>query len=247
MSSNPNIHSVKEMAIDYAKVTAYGPPGSGKTTFGATFPNVLFLSAESGLLSIRDRDIDAWTINEWEDMEEAFKFLKHTPHEYKSVAVDSVSEIQKKLNDYIVRKFPAVKRGYQDLPSESDWGANISKMRQMLRAFRDLPMNVLFICLSQDTDLDGEAITRPALSGKTLPDELVGWCDACLYCPGPQKDDEGNQRYLGQTIPAKGRRAKIRVPAGATVPAVIPLTFEALHRAMFPEKHKPRAAKEAAA
>jgi hypothetical protein len=243
--TNPNITSTKDMALDYAKVVLYGPPGSGKTTAAATWPKPLFLSAESGLLSIRDKAIDVWTIDQWEDLEGAFKFLKHEKHEYLSVVIDSLTEVQKKLNEYIVRAFPNVKRGYTDLVSESDWGANIDKMRKLCRAFRDLPMNVVFITLNQDVEVDGEAVTRPALNGKTLPDELCGWVDAVIYCPGPQKDEEGVQHYLGQTIPAKGRRAKIRVPSGATVPAIIPLNFTALHAAMFPELHKPHVVKEA--
>jgi hypothetical protein len=234
------------MAMDYAKVVLYGPPGSGKTTAAATWPKPLFLSAESGLLSVRDKAIDVMTIDQWEDLEGAFAYLKHEKHEYLSVVIDSLTEVQKKLNEYIVRAFPGVKRGYNGLVSESDWGANIDKMRMLCRAFRDLPMNVVFITLNQDVQVDGENVTRPALNGKTLPDELCGWVDAVIYCPGPQKDEDGVQRYLGQTIPAKGRRAKIRVPAGCEVPAVIPLDFNALHRVMFPEMHKPRAVKEAA-
>jgi len=244
---NPKITSTKDMSLDYAKVVLYGPPGSGKTTAGATWPKPLFLSAESGLLSVRDREIDVWTIDQWEDLEEAFNFLKHEKHEYLSVVIDSLTEVQKKLNEYIVRKFPAVKRGYNDLVSESDWGANIDKMRKLCRAFRDLPLNVVFITLSQDVEVDGENVTRPALNGKTLPDELCGWCDAVVYCPGPQKDEEGRISYPGQIIPSKGRRAKVRVPDGVNVPAVIPLGFDALHRVMFPESHKPKAAKGVAA
>ncbi len=40
----------------------------------------------------------------------------------------------------------------------------------------------------------------------------------------------------------KGRRAKLRVPAGFKVPAVICLTYAALYAAMFPEKAKKEAA-----
>ncbi len=230
------IANTKELQIDYAKVVVYGPPGSGKTTFGSDFPEVLFLSAESGLLSIRDRAIDVATIDEWEDLEKSFVFLKAGKHNYKSVVIDSLTECQKKLNEHIVRKFPNKRRDYEDLMSQSDWGYSVDRFRKMCRAFRDLPMNVVFIALEQTEETEEEKITKPALSGKTLADELMGWVDAVVYCPGPQKDEDGNVKYLGQTIPAKGRRAKLRVPAGSNVPSVIELTYAALFAAMFPEK-----------
>lgn len=243
---NSHITSTKDMALDYAKVVLYGPPGSGKTTMGATFPSVLFLSAESGLLSIRDRAIDVWTINEWEDLEEAFAYLRKGDHTYKSVVIDSLTEVQKKLAEYIVRKFPAKRRDYEDLMSQSDWGYAIDKLRKMCRAFRDLPLNVVFIALDQTEVSDGtETVTKPALSGKTMAAELLGWVDAAIYCPGPVKDEDGNAHYVGQTVPAKGRMAKLRVPAGVNPPSVIPLSFTALYAAMFPENVKPHVVKEA--
>ena len=232
------ITSTKDMAIDYAKVVVYGPPGAGKTTFGATFPDALILSAESGLLSVRDQDIDVWEVGTWEDIEEAFRYLKTGNHSYKSVILDSLTESQKKLNEHIIRKFPAKKRDYEDLMSMSDWGYSIDRLRKMCRAFRDLPMNVVFIALSQEVMMEEELMVKPALSGKTLSDELAGWVDAVIYCPGPQKDEEGHVQYLGQTVPGRGRMAKVRVPAGVDVPAYIHLTFDELQGIMFPELGK---------
>src|SRR5574343_1688925 len=101
--SNPKITSTKDMAMDHAKVVLYGPPGSGKTTAAATWPKPLLLSAESGLLSVRDKAIDVMAIDQWEDLEWAFAYLKHEKHEYLSVVIDSLTEVQKKLNEYIVR------------------------------------------------------------------------------------------------------------------------------------------------
>lgn len=245
MTTNPNITSTRDMNLDYAKCVLYGPPGSGKTTMGASFPSVLFLSAESGLLSVRDLDIDVWTINGWEDLEEAYEYLRKGEHGYKSVVLDSLTEVQKKLHEYIVRKFPAKRRDYEDLMSQSDWGYAIDRIRKMCRAFRDLPMNVVFIALDQQEQGEAETITKPALSGKTMAVELLGWVDAAIYCPGPVKDEDGNIQYVGQTIPAKGRMAKLRVPAGVNPPAIIPLSFAALYGVMFPENAKPHALKEA--
>jgi len=176
-----------------------------------------------------------WTIGTWEDLEEAFIYLRKGDHPYKSVVIDSLTEAQKKLHEHIVRKFPGKRRDYDDLMSQSDWGYAIDRLRKMCRAFRDLPLNVVFIALAQTTEAEEEPVTKPALSGKTLSEELLGWVDAAIYCPGPQKDEDGNLVYLGQTIPAKGRQAKLRVPAGTKPPAVIELSFPALYAAMFPE------------
>jgi DNA polymerase III delta prime subunit len=244
---NPKITSTKDMSLDYAKVVLYGPPGSGKTTMGASFPDVLFLSAESGLLSVRDKDIDVWTIEGWKDLEEAYEFLRKGDHAYKSVVIDSLTEAQKKLHEHIIREFPGKRRDYGDLMSQSDWGYAIDRMRKMCRAFRDLPMNVVFIALDQQEQGEDEVLTKPALSGKTLSAELLGWVDAAIYCPGPQKDDEGELRYVGQTVPAKGRMAKLRVPAGVNPPSVISLSFPALYRALFPETPRATKKEEAAA
>ena len=240
------ITNTKDLKLDYAKVVVYGPPGSGKTTFASTFPSVLFLSAESGLLSIRDKDIDVVVVDTWEDLGEAFAFLKKGDHKYKSVVIDSLTEAQKKLNEHIIRKFPGKRRDYDDLMSQSDWGYSVDAFRKMCRAFRDLPLNVVFIALDQQEQGEAETITKPALSGKTMAVELMGWVDAAIYCPGPTKDEDGNVQYLGQTIPGKGRMAKLRVPADVHPPAVIPLSFAALHAVLFPEKTKPHVVKEAA-
>lgn len=238
MSKTPPIKNTRDVEETYLNIVAYGPPGAGKTTFASTFPKPLILSAESGLLSVRDRQVDFWEINTWEDVEEAFRYLRLGEHAYQSVAIDSLTELQKKLNEYIVRKHPNVRRSYEDLASQQDWGANIDKMRKLCRAFRDLPMHVAFLALDATKEVDGEeSVTRPALSGKTLPDELCGWVDVVLYLPGAQKDDEGNVYYPAQTVTAKGRVAKFRVPAGTKVPpAISDPTFASVWKIVHPDE-----------
>jgi hypothetical protein len=233
------IHNTSEVEAQYLNILIYGPPGCGKTTMAATFPNPIILSAESGLLSIRDRNIDFITIADWDGLQEAYRFLRKGDHPYKSVVIDSVTEIQKQLTDHILKGSPGARRANDGQMTMNEWGVNIDGMRKLCRTFRDLPMNVCFICLAQEKDAEGEPSIRPALSGRTLPEELCGWVDVVLYLPGPQENADGAIYYPAQAIPAKGRRAKMRVPLGVKVPPLIQPDFDVVRALAFSEQAIP--------
>ena len=184
--TNPRIKKAGDLGLDYMKVVAYGAPGTGKTTMGATFPDVLFLSAESGLLSVRDRDIDVWEIKGWEDIQEAFAFLLSPNHGYKSVVIDSLTEVQKKLFEYIVKTF-AKRREYEDLMTLQDWGKAGDSLRKLCRSFRDLPMNVVFLALQEEAAVDGDALVRPLLKGKGISGRTRGLGRHVCLLPGPHQ------------------------------------------------------------
>src|SRR4051812_8364315 len=92
----------------------YGRPGAGKTRFiGSTYPKfkALILSAESGLLSlnnIKDSsgktvEFDHVEVKSWADVEEFYKFIQFSKHDYACVAMDSGTEIQNVCMDGILR------------------------------------------------------------------------------------------------------------------------------------------------
>lgn len=213
MATTPKIVKPKDTIQDALKMVVYGNSGVGKTTFAATAPKALILSAEAGLLSIADKDVDVISINSWKDLQEAFEYLKNGKHEYQTVVLDSLTELQKKHQDYLLQS-----SGHERLSMQS-WGDNIQAMRKTCRAFRDLPMNVILISLvSSESGEDGSGGGKSlALNGKSLPNEVMGFMDLVGYMVAAESKDDGGEvktkraiRFQPtETIMAKDRSGKL--------------------------------------
>lgn len=143
----------------YLKCLIYGAPGTWKTSFAGSADDVLIGSAEAGLLGLKS-GINYVEIKSFKDLQEVYKYLADGNHPYKTFALDSISEI----NDIIINELSAGKgQMYQN-----DWWVLGKRMVDMLRKFRDLPMNVIFV--SHETTVnDDERVVKyvPMLSWKT--------------------------------------------------------------------------------
>jgi hypothetical protein len=83
------------------RALVYGRNKKGKTRFCASCPNILILDPEEGTDHETRIDPDTWKINRWEDINDAYMFLKsgkavspHTNHPYTAVALDGLTRIQ---------------------------------------------------------------------------------------------------------------------------------------------------------
>lgn len=212
------------------KMVVYGDSGVGKTVFGSTAPKPLYISCEAGLLSIADKDIDVVEINDWPDLVAVFDLLKSGKHQYKSVVLDSLTELQKKHQDYLLSK------GGQQRLTMQGWGDNILAMRKVCRAFRDLNMNIILIALAGELASesgDGVARKRFALNGKDLPNEVMGFFDLVGYMYTQDVKDDAGQTVTkrairfqpNETIPAKDRSGKLD--------ALEPADFMTIYKKVF--------------
>ncbi len=176
---------------EYINMLVYGNPGAGKTVLAGSadvvseLRPVLFLDVEGGTFSIRERfpDVEVVRVQTWPDMQRVYDALYKGEHEYQTVVLDSLTEMQKFSMYNIMRE---VVKEHPDrdpeIPSIREWGKNIEQIRKLVRAFRDLPMNTIFTALAT-TDKDGKTgqiVTRPSLSGK-LAMEVGGFVDIMLY------------------------------------------------------------------
>jgi len=121
------------------KVTVYGAAGAGKTRLCATTgePTVI-ISAEAGLMSLRNFDIPVIEVASIDDVIEAYQFISTSAEgkQFSWVCLDSISEIAEVV-------LAAEKKLTKD-PRQA-YGALQERMYELIRAFRDLPeKNVYF-------------------------------------------------------------------------------------------------------
>lgn len=184
----------------------HGESGAGKSFFGGTVPGPrLVLDAEGGSRFIKtnkrkvywnplteeppkdDGTWDACFVNvlNWKTLYAAYQWLASGKHDFKSVVVDSLTEVQKRLVDDIAGV---------DQPTLQDWGTIGRNLEDMIRKFRDLtfhetrPINVVLLCLSHLRDNE----TRPFLKGQielTLP----AFVDVVGYLYTEQSQTDGNK------------------------------------------------------
>lgn len=122
------------------KLFVYGLAGVGKTPLILTMPgHGLVVNAEAGLLSLMGRPaagtFDVASITSIGDMQEVHRLLKGK-HDYQWVFIDSISEIAEVLIAEEKAKTKDPRQAY---------GALIDRMTALLRAFRDLPLDVVCI------------------------------------------------------------------------------------------------------
>ena len=185
-----SVTTVQEQ-MAFVNMLVYGDPGVGKTVLAASadlvpeMRPVLFVDVEGGTFSIRERypDVRVVRVKSFSQMQDIYDALFSQEHEYRTVVLDSLTEIQK-FSMYEIMDM-TVKRDSDrdpDVPSMREWGKNIEQIRKFVRAFRDLEMHTIFTALAK-TDKDGKTgsiKTTPSLSGK-LANEVAGFLDIVSY------------------------------------------------------------------
>lgn len=241
------IQTASEAPVNF-NVLVYGESGVGKTVLAGSacvVPDlnpVLFLDIEGGSLSLRKRypEVAVIRIKTWGDIVRVFQELKKGKHDFRTVVVDSLTEAQKLGLATIMKR--AVEKDEErdpDLPGIGEYGKSTNQMRSLVRSYRDLPLNVIFTCLStRDQDKKGNWLTRPALTAK-LSSEIAGFMDVVLYMYTKDGDDGEVLRLLTsakrQGIIAKDRTDNLPDVIGdGYVPSV-----SHLHGYMFGELPMP--------
>jgi phage nucleotide-binding protein len=186
-----NIKTTGSLAANGVKLLVYGQAGAGKTSLVKTLPNPIVLSAEGGLLSIKDADLPYIEISDMETLREAYTWLTQSDEAkgFESVALDSISEIAEVVLN-------AEKKATKD-PRQA-YGAMQEQMADIIRAFRDLPGRHIYMSakLEKMQDEMGRVLYAPSMPGNKTGQALPYFFDEVLALR-VEKDSEGvTQRAL---------------------------------------------------
>jgi hypothetical protein len=202
-----NLTSTKDSAaINGLKFLVHGPAGAGKTKLCATTgePTVI-ISAESGLLSLRDFDIPVIEVKTLDALYEAYDFVVNSAEgqAFRWVCLDSISEIAEVVLNHEKKVAKDPRQAY---------GALAEKMTDLIRAFRDLPgRNVYFSCKQERAkdEQSGAMLYYPAMPGNMLK-QGVGYFFDFVFAMRIEKDADGNPTRWLQTSRDYNYEAKDR-------------------------------------
>ena len=218
------------------RLLLFGDPKVGKTSFAETAPGPrLFLDAEGGTDWLATKT-SSWNpldgpppevgpddtvvvrIDQWELLEKVNRWLQKCDHSFRSVILDSLTELQKQAKRVITDKGMRIQ----------DWGTLYDKMDPVLREIRDL------------TKVKGstvECVVIVALATvkdeKTIPDiqgsmarSLAGQMDTIGYLRIGEMNSNGTQDRelvvdLRKGITAGDRTKVLRRGFSGVIPVVI--------------------------
>lgn len=213
----------------YLKALVYGPHGQGKThllgtaQLDARTRPMLLIDWEGNTETLAGLDIDVAVCRTWQDMNEVYAMLTQTNHGYKSVGIDSLTE----LNLYALitemnRQVALGGKGRDTQPDAAqiqDYGVTLVQMRRLLRNMRDLPMHVIFTALDDSDVTPREGTVKlPMMVGK-MRQEVGALMSVVGYLAIEESDGKINRTLLLHSIPKY--RVKVRTGWGMEIPETL--------------------------
>lgn len=143
--------------------------------------------------------MDVADINSFEELKDLYEFLREGKHNYETIVIDTLNEMQRLALHATVEDFPAIRRSYNDLPSQSDYGKMLHDMVELTINFAYLPMRVVLISqvISRQFDTD---VIQPQLIGKNTAREICRKMDVIGYIYKSEKEVEDDNRKVSEIV-----------------------------------------------
>lgn len=128
-------------------------------------------------------------VREFSTMQLVLQWMQSGQHYFESVALDSLTEIQKRCKDAL--------RGMSEEMTQQIWGTLLDKMERLVRDVRDLkmhptkPVNVVITAGSVTKEIEGDTKKRPDVQGALIR-QLAYYMDVVGYLYVEANGDTGS-------------------------------------------------------
>lgn len=224
---------------DWLNIMVFGEPGSGKTHLLGTAVDhpdtspLLILDIDGGTSTLEKfenhKQIDVISVRSYLEAANICRKLRESVKDdkliYKTIGFDTASELCKidlaLINKEYAATNPAIE---EDVPDQRSYYKVGNRMRKLVRAYRDLPCNTIFMAhLNTGKDNLQRTTYFPQFPGK-LSGELSGFVDVVGYLRAEVKRDEVI-RYLqvakSEVVMAKDRKGLFdKVEENPTIPGL---------------------------
>jgi len=149
----------------------------------------LFLDIDKGMASVV-RKVHRVPIDSMQSLEDIVKYLQDNPkHGFKTIVLDSLNELQNLIMRSTIDLYPNIRRPYDDMPGQSDYGKMLDEFDKIVRDLRAINCNVVLIAQTT-TKLFETDILQPQLVGKNSARNVCRLMDVIGYL---YKTEGGNQ------------------------------------------------------
>lgn len=197
------IKNTKQAAQHGVKCLVYGQSGAGKTRLCSTVEAPLIISAEAGLLSLRDHDLPYVEVNSMDELREVYSFVTSSKEadQFNWIMLDSISEIAEVVLAAEKAKSRDPRKAYGELQDQ---------MTSLMRSFRDLPRNVYMSAKCERVQDDSGALMfQPSMPGNKLAQQIPYLFDE-VFALRVHKNEDGTISRALQTASDGSYTAKDR-------------------------------------
>ena len=192
-------------ASETANILLYGPAGSGKTIAATSAPGpILVINAEGpgALAKARsfDRDIREIRFSGQATLKPLCEYVRAGADGARTITIDTIGAVHRQLLDELGGTKPQIQH----------YGQVNKLIADLCRFLRDEPINLVLVCHERIDDSETERIVRPLTGGQQLPELLLGEVDIAAYTATVAPTGDKAQRWVGQLVEGRGRRAKDR-------------------------------------
>lgn len=225
----------------FPKFLIYSRNKKGKTTFGisAGVEKTLVLDPEHGTDEMRSKDPHVWHIERWEDLDDAYSFLRYGKHDYQWVVVDGLTKLSNMALKYVMKL--QEEKSLDRIPGmvqQRDYGKAGELMKDLLTRFHNLPMGVIFTAQERmeeafDSEEDEDVEDGGAAFVPDMPKGVRGYANSIVDVIGRLyvvKTDSGKverRLWIGESLKYDtGYRSDFKLPdyvKNPTIPKMVRL------------------------